>query len=305
MTSTEPEATSVDRGDDRRSSGASFATELARSGVGPLVARSLGTLQVNLGKLCNQACAHCHVEAGPHQTSAAVNMQRDVAEDVVRALESGVFDCLDLTGGAPELNANFRWLVESARALGVHVMDRCNLTVLFEPGQEDLAEFLAAHRVEVVASLPYYTSTRTDAQRGRGVFDRSIAGLLRLNELGYGMGAFGTATTASRNGSVQAASAASDAQGSVRAPRGLVLNLVYNPAGAYLPGPEPTLERDFKRRLEADWGIRFDRLFALTNMPIRRFLEWLQKSGNEASLSRQARRRVQPRSGQPTSCAAT
>ena len=180
-----------------------FDSQLQSADLPELHARALTTLQVNLGKLCNQACRHCHVDAGPHQTGADVNMGAEVAEAVWRALQEGGFERLDLTGGAPELNPHFRDLVQRAHGLGVQVMDRCNLSVLFEPGQEELAEFLAEHRVEVVASLPFYRKDRTDRQRGAGVFDASIEGLRRLNQLGYGDGR-----------------------------SGLVLNLVYNPVGA-------------------------------------------------------------------------
>ena len=169
-----------------------FDASLAKAELLPLTAATIDTLQVNVGKLCNQACRHCHVDAGPHQTGADVNMDAQTADKVLEVLEelsrreaAGV-KTLDLTGGAPELNPHFRRLVEGARALGVHVIDRCNLSVLFEPGQEDLAEFLAAHEVEVVASLPFYRQERTDRQRGAGVFDKSVLGLQQLNALGYG-----------------------------------------------------------------------------------------------------------------------
>ena len=229
-----------------------FTERLVASGIEPLRARGVTTLQVNVGKLCNQACKHCHVDAGPHQRDAAVNMGAAVVDDVLRALRRGGIGTLDVTGGAPELNPQFRRLVAGARALGVHVIDRCNLSVLFEPGQEDLADFLAQHRVEITASLPFYTAERTDRQRGGGVFDRSVAGLRRLNALGYGDGR-----------------------------SGLVLNLVYNPVGAYLPPAQASVEADFRRELQQRCGVTFDRLFCITNMPIARFLEWLRRSGNE------------------------
>ncbi len=234
-----------------RPAGPTFEEVLAGNRLSPLRARALVTMQVNLGKLCNQACAHCHVDAGPKRTGVHENMQRETAELVLEVLARGPFTTLDLTGGAPELNPNFRFLVEGARRLGVHVMDRCNLTVLFEAGQEDLADFLAAHEVEVVASLPYWTAERTDRQRGPGVFERSLSALRLLNEKGYGLG------------------------------RGLVLDLVYNPCGAFLPGPQDELEAEFKERLLREHGIRFDRLFALANLPIHRFLGFLVRSGNE------------------------
>jgi len=233
-----------------------FDERLAAHGLAPLKARRVQTLQVNLGKLCNQACRHCHVDAGPHQTAADVNMGAEVVDHVLRVLGGGGFGLVDLTGGAPELNPHFRRLVEGARAAGVQVMDRCNLSVLFEPGQEDLAGFLAAHEVAVTASLPHYAKDRTDRQRGTGVFDKSVEGLRRLNGLGYG------------------------------APGGaLELNLVYNPVGAYLPGDQHGLEADYKRELDQRFGIQFNHLFCITNMPIARFLEWLQRSGNEAAYT--------------------
>jgi radical SAM/Cys-rich protein len=199
----------------------------------------LTTLQVNLGYRCNQACFHCHVNAGPNRTEA---MDEDTVDLVLQVLERCRLATLDLTGGAPELHPSFRRLVVAARDLGVKVMDRCNLTILLEDGQEDLAAFLAANDVEVVASLPCYLESNVDAQRGKGVFDRSIAGLQRLNAVGYGD------------------------------PRtGLTLNLVFNPQGPSLPPPQAALEADYKRVLAERHGIVFNALFALANMPIQRF----------------------------------
>jgi radical SAM/Cys-rich protein len=226
----------------------SFVSTLSSHGYGPLAASSIETFQLNLGKLCNQTCGHCHVDAGPDRTEV---MTRETAEACLKVLERTSIPRVDLTGGAPELNPNFRWIVERARELGRHVMDRCNLTVLLQPAQEDLAEFLARHRVEVISSLPYYQERETDRQRGNGVFARSIEALHRLNALGYG-----------REGS------------------GLVLNLVYNPIGAFLPAPQKSLEADFRARLGRDFGVTFNSLYAITNMPISRFLEFLFRSGN-------------------------
>ena len=227
-----------------------FATAVERAGLPPLTATTVDTLQVNLGKLCNQACRHCHVDAGPQQTGDDVNMQSPTVDHLLTLLSSAKIPTLDLTGGAPELNPNFRRLVLGARAAGTHVIDRCNLSVLFEPGQEDLAEFLATNRVEVVASLPYHKQDRTDRQRGAGVFDRSITGLKRLNTLGYGKRA------------------------------DLRLNLVFNPVGAYLPGDQNALEAEYKRELGDRHGIHFNHLYCITNMPINRFAQWLQRTGN-------------------------
>jgi radical SAM/Cys-rich protein len=204
-------------------------------------------LQVNVGKLCNQACRHCHVDAGPKRTEI---MTRETAEAVIAAVRRLGVSTVDVTGGAPELNPHFPFLVEEARALGCHVMDRCNLTVLSLPGKEDLPSFLAARRVEVIASLPCYLEENVDLQRGRGVFEASLAGLRRLNGLGYG------------------------GEGS-----GLVLNLVYNPLGASLPPPQAGLEAEYRRELLARYGIRFNHLYTLANMPISRFAHSLRRAG--------------------------
>ncbi|MBR9910877.1 MAG: radical SAM/Cys-rich domain protein [Gammaproteobacteria bacterium] len=209
--------------------------------------RSTDTLQVNLGYRCNQRCLHCHVNAGPNRTEM---MDRETLELIVPVLQARNIGKLDLTGGAPELHENFRELVSAASAAGVQVIDRCNLTILFEPGQEGLAEFLAAHKVEVVASLPCYSMANVDQQRGDGVFDKSIAALQKLNSLGYGM-------------------PGSD----------LVLNLVYNPQGPSLPPAQEGLEADYKRELRQHFGIEFNQLFALANMPIKRFGSTLISKG--------------------------
>jgi radical SAM/Cys-rich protein len=230
-----------------------FDQQLAAHGLS-LRAAAVETLQVNVGKLCNQACKHCHVDAGPARTEI---MTRETVEQVIAALRRFRIPTLDITGGAPELNPSFRHLVTQARALGTHVMVRHNLTVMFEPGQDDLPEFFRAHRVEVVSSLPYFLAEQTDAQRGRGVFARSIEAMRRLNAAGYG-----------------------------RAGSGLLLNLVYNPVGAYLPPPQAPLEADFRRELLARHGLTFNQLFTITNMPIRRFLDYLRRSGNEERYMR-------------------
>lgn len=207
----------------------------------------LDTLQVNLGYQCNQSCLHCHVNAGPNRKEM---MDEEMLELVIQALAARQIETLDLTGGAPELHRKFRDLVERATALGAHVIDRCNLTILFEPGQDGLAEFLAVHKVEVVASLPCYLSENVDRQRGAGVFDKSIAALLQLNALGYG-----------REGS------------------GLTLNLVYNPQGPSLPPDQIALQTDYKRELFERYGIAFNQLFVITNMPIQRFGSTLISKG--------------------------
>ncbi|MCU0963470.1 MAG: arsenosugar biosynthesis radical SAM (seleno)protein ArsS [Methylibium sp.] len=224
---------------------------LAATDFPPIRRRSLETLQVNLGYKCNQSCLHCHVAASPQRTEMMDGETIALVLDVLRARHVST---LDLTGGAPELNVHFRDLVRQARALGVRVIDRCNLTILSEPGQEDLAAFLAEQGVEITASLPCYSPANVDRQRGDGVFERSIAGLRQLNALGYG-----------------------------DASRGLVLNLVYNPQGAVLPPPQGPLEADYKRELLQHFGIRFDLLFALTNMPIQRFGSTLVSKGTFGS----------------------
>ena len=221
---------------------------LLQSSDFPAIRRqATATLQVNLGYRCNQSCVHCHVNAGPNRTEM---MDAGTMALIPQVLAARGIGSLDLTGGAPELHPGFRDLVRSARALGVKVIDRCNLTILFEPGQEGLAEFLAEHEVEVGASLPCYSVDNVDRQRGKGVFDKSIAALQRLNALGYGH------------------------EGS-----GRVLNLVYNPQGAVLPPPQPALEADYKRELGAHFGIVFNSLFALANMPIQRFGSMLISKG--------------------------
>lgn len=212
---------------------------LQQSDFPPLRRAALTTLQLNLGYLCNISCLHCHVNAGPHRTE---RMDRDTMELALDVASRQGVHTLDLTGGSPEMNPQFRWLVETARAAGLQVMDRCNPTILEEPGYEWVADFLAANAVEVVASLPCYSKQNVDAQRGDGVFAASIAGLRRLNALGYG----------SKDGA-------------------LALNLVYNPLGPSLPPPQATLEDDYRRLLGAEFGIVFDHLYTLANMPIQRF----------------------------------
>jgi radical SAM/Cys-rich protein len=232
-----------------------FTAKLRDAGLPELAATGIAVMQINVGKRCNQSCAHCHVDAGPDRLE---EMTRETADTCLAVLARTDIPTVDITGGAPELNPNFRHLVIEAKRLGREVMDRCNLTILSQRGQEDLAMFLAEHRVRIVASLPYFQERETDRQRGHGVFARSIAGLSALNALGYG-----------RPGS------------------GLVLDLVYNPVGAFLPAAQKSMEADFKRQLERKHGIVFNELYAITNMPISRYLEFLIDSGNyEAYLQR-------------------
>jgi len=210
----------------------------------PLRRRAVETLQVNLGYTCNQTCVHCHVNAGPNRTE---QMDRETIDLVLDILAAKDIRTIDVTGGAPEINVHFRDLVTQARAINVHVMDRCNLTILFEPGHEDLAEFLAANDVEVVASLPCYLEDNVDRQRGKGVFEKSIRALKKLNGLGYG--------------------------------RERPLSLVYNPQGPSLPPEQTKLEADYRRMLGEQFGIVFTRLYALANMPIARFGSTLISKG--------------------------
>ncbi len=207
----------------------------------------LDTLQVNLGYRCNQQCLHCHVNAGPKRKE---NMTHETIELLIEFLNTSDINKLDLTGGAPELNPNFRYLVKEARKLGVHVIDRCNLTILFEPEQEDLAEFLADNKVEVVASLPCYLKDNVDKQRGKGVFDLSTAALKKLNQLGYG-----------------------------QPDTDLILNLMYNPQGSSLPPAQQQLETAYREHLKDEFDIVFSNLYTLTNMPIQRFGSTLISKG--------------------------
>lgn len=212
---------------------------------GDLKPLSLKVLQINVGRRCNQACRHCHVDASPARTET---MSEEVAAACLRIISSNPgIETVDITGGAPEMNPHFRALVAGARASGKQVIDRCNLTILEEPGFEDLYGFLREHEVEIVASLPHFSAASTDRQRGAGVFEVSIGVLRKLNDLGYG--------------------------------KELPLNLVYNPNGFYLSASQEQLEREFKEQLDRQFGIRFDRLYCISNMPISRFLESLARRG--------------------------
>ncbi|MBA3912990.1 MAG: arsenosugar biosynthesis radical SAM protein ArsS [Acidobacteriales bacterium] len=227
--------------------GNAFDARLREHGREPLIRQHVNTVQVNVGKLCNQACHHCHVDAGPKRREI---MSADVVARVLELVSlSPAVTAVDITGGAPELNPNFQHLVTACRALGKHVIDRCNLTVLFEPAMDDLAAFLADHEVEITASLPCYTESNVDAQRGRGVFAKSIAALQELNRFGFG-----------RPGSSR------------------ILNLVFHPSGPSLPPSQASLEADYRRHLFEAYGIQFTRLFTLTNMPIHRFADDLRRS---------------------------
>jgi radical SAM/Cys-rich protein len=227
----------------------SFASKLADSNI-KLVSSTIDTLQVNVGKLCNQACKHCHVDASPIRTEI---MQRKTIDACLNVLRNNAIKTLDLTGGAPEMIPDFRYFVTEAKKLGKHIIVRHNLTVMFEADQLDLPEFFKENEVEVVSSLPYFIAAKTDAQRGTGVFDKSVEALKKLNSVGYGID------------------------------EKLQLNLVYNPVGAFLPPEQSAIEADFKRELKTRYDIVFNNLYAITNMPIARFLDWLRRTKNEES----------------------
>ena len=221
-----------------------FDQALLRNGVENLQPMAVTTLQINVGKLCNQSCAHCHVDAGPDRTEV---MSKDTLESCLGVLSSGAIQTVDITGGAPEMNPHFRWFVSECHKLGLKIMNRCNLTIIeSNPRFHDLPEFFAKHGVHLVSSLPHYSKLRTDNQRGQGVFDDSVKALKKLNTFGYGI-----------DGS------------------GLLLDLVYNPTGAFLPSSQEQLEADFKSQLDRRYGIQFNQLYAITNLPISRFLEYL------------------------------
>jgi len=217
-------------------------------GGAELRSESIDALQVNVGKLCNQTCKHCHVDASPRRTEI---MSRRAIDACLNVLRKYKIPTLDITGGAPEMIPDFRYFVTEAVKTGAKIIVRHNLTVMFEENNTDLPEFFAANRVEVVSSLPYFLQTQTDAQRGAGVFDKSIEALKRLNAVGYGVG------------------------------ENLVLNLVYNPTGAFLPPAQEAIEADFRRELKTRYDVSFDNLFTITNIPIARFLDWLRRSKNE------------------------
>lgn len=225
-----------------------FDERLADSNLFPLAPTGIEILQVNVGKMCNMTCAHCHVDAGPDRTEI---MTRETMTQCLQAARSLGVHTVDLTGGAPEMNPHFFWFVEQLSAIDVHVIDRCNLTILLTGPHKNTAEFLAKHGVEIVCSLPHYRKTNTDAQRGDGVYDQSIKALRILNKLGYGTGN-----------------------------ERLKLTLVTNPVGAFLPPAQGSIEREWKAQLDQNFGITFDQLYAITNMPISRFLDWLVTTGN-------------------------
>lgn len=228
-----------------------FDEKFLEIGEGDLRATEIEIFQVNVGKMCNQVCKHCHVDAGPDRKEI---MTKETMQLCLDALAQTNIPTVDLTGGAPEMNPNFKWFVDEIKKLDRHVMVRSNLTILEESGFKDYAEFMTKHKVEIVSSLPYYKASFTDKQRGAGVFDKSIAAIKRLNELGYG-----------------------------KEDTGLVFDLVYNPVGAFLPPSQEGLEKDYKRELKNKFGVVFNNLYTITNMPISRFLDYLIVSGNYES----------------------
>lgn len=225
-----------------------FEKTIAEFNLYPLTSTGIKTLQVNVGKLCNQACKHCHVEAGPARQET---MSKETMALCLDMLKETIIPTVDITGGAPEMNPNFRWFVEECVQSGRRVMVRSNLTILAETGYEEMPKFFAENQVEVIASLPYYTEQNTDSLRGAGVFQKSIDALKRLNKTGYG------------------------ADGS-----GLKLNLVFNPGGAFLPPSQKSLETDYKREMQKRYGVSFNNLYTITNLPVGRFLAYLNSSGN-------------------------
>lgn len=227
----------------------SFQSKLERIDLMPLTATGIEIFQVNLGKMCNQVCKHCHVDAGPDRKEI---MSRQTMTECLKAITHPTIKTVDLTGGAPEMNPDFRWFVEQIAALGKSIIVRCNLTIIVaNPKYHDLPDFFKKYRVNVVSSLPYFTARRTDSQRGDGVFEKSIQALKMLNAVGYG-----------------------------QADSDLKLDLVYNPSGAFLPGDQAELEQEFKIKLQEGYGVTFNNLFTITNLPISRFLDYLLSSSN-------------------------
>ena len=234
-----------------------FGDKLNNIGLAPLRATGIEIFQINVGKMCNQVCKHCHVDAGPDRKEI---MTRETMELCLQAIAAGKdITTVDLTGGAPEMNPHFRWLVTKIRKLGKKVIVRCNLTIILaNPKYHDLPDFFRQHQIAVVSSLPHFSAARTDAQRGEGVFEKSIRALQMLNAVGYG-----------------------------QPDSGLELDLVYNPAGAFLPASQTSLEKEFKRKLKQKYQVDFNQLFVITNMPISRFLEYLLDSGNYKAYMQQ------------------
>lgn len=248
-----------------------FKDKLKETGIDPLKPTGIEILQVNVGKMCNQTCKHCHVDAGPDRKEI---MTRETMEQCLKAIEGTDIDTVDITGGAPEMNPNFRWFVEKISDMDKKIMVRCNLTIIVaNKNYYDLPEFYKKHKVEVISSLPYFSARRTDAQRGEGVFEKSIRALKMLNKVGYG-----------KNND------------------DLELNLVYNPTGAFLPGDQDGLEKEFKKKLFEGYGIVFNNLFTITNLPISRFLDYLLISGNFDSYMESLSNAYNPEAAREVMC---
>ena len=249
----------------------SFQNKLEEIHLFPLRPTKIEIFQINMGKMCNQVCKHCHVDAGPDRKEI---MTREIMDECIGAIEKSGAHTVDLTGGAPEMNPDFRYFVERLSGLGKHIIVRCNLTIIVaNPKYNDLPEFFKKHKIEVVSSLPYFTAVKTDAQRGEGVFEKSLKGLRMLNAVGYGM------------------------EGT-----GLTLNLVYNPSGAFLPPDENSLKIQFQRKLNNEYGIYFNELFAITNLPISRFLDYLIRSENYEEYMEKLMDRFNPSAAQNVMC---
>lgn len=226
-----------------------FTTSLLEAGHPKLKPTNLGVLQINVGKRCNQSCAHCHVDAGPDRSEV---MSKEILEKCLDVLKRSSISTVDITGGAPELNPHFRWFVAECKQLGTHIINRCNLTIIVSnPRYHDLPQFFAMHGVHLICSLPHFSKLRTDHQRGEGVFDDSLRALKMLNDVGYGV-----------------------------EDTGLLLDLVHNPSGAFLPSDQSVMEKEFKSQLKRKYGISFNNLYSITNLPISRFLDFLIESGN-------------------------
>ncbi|HLL95683.1 MAG TPA: arsenosugar biosynthesis radical SAM (seleno)protein ArsS [Spirosoma sp.] len=252
----------------------SFLTSMTTAGLFPLRPGELLVFQVNVGKMCNQVCKHCHVDAGPDRKEI---MTRETMQECLEALAQSDISTVDLTGGAPEMNPDFRWFVQEIRKLGRHVIVRCNLTIIVaNPKYNDLPEFYRDNQIEVVSSLPFYNADKTDRQRGKGVFSDSIKALTMLNAIGYG-----------------------------QPDSGLKLNLVYNPAGAFMPGSQEGLERQFKRVLLDEFGIVFNDLYAITNIPVSRYLDYLIASGNYEGYMEKLVNAFNPSAAQSVMCRST
>ncbi|MBI2257994.1 MAG: arsenosugar biosynthesis radical SAM protein ArsS [Flavobacteriia bacterium] len=248
-----------------------FSKQLDLHGLNPYLPKNIEILQVNLGKMCNQTCKHCHVDAGPHRKEI---MDMDTMQYCLNALDVLQCKTVDITGGAPEMNSNFRWFVEECFNKGVKILIRCNLTII-EANKKyyDLPHFYKQVQVEIISSLPYYLPSKTDAQRGKGVFDKSISALKKLNEIGYG-----------------------------KENSALKLHLVYNPTGAFLPGNQKALESEFKIKLKNLYGIDFSSLFTITNVPINRFLQYLKDSGNYGHYMEKLLQSFNPKAAENTMC---